>query len=195
MKAVLQAMAKRMNPVLRQLAADALAEPAVEGGEHRLRVGEGKRQQRQGAARRQLAEGGARDKEFERAAAQISEHLGIGAEAAFGEHLEPERAQGLAADRLGHLGQPLLRRAADRLVEAETIMIARRRIARHGSIIAAGAGGAKPRALTAGADRRILHESGKSRLPRSQKTGSTINQSRTGGSHAGAARSADISYR
>ena len=39
MKAVLQAVAERMNPVLRQLAADALAEPAVEGGEHRLRVG------------------------------------------------------------------------------------------------------------------------------------------------------------
>ncbi len=155
-KAVLQAIAERVKAVLREFTADAFAEPAIEGGEHRLRLGECKRQQQQGAARRKFAERGAGDKEFERAGPQIGEHLGVGAEPAFGKHLEPKRAQGLAADRLGHLGQPFLRRAADRLVEAQAIIKARRRIGRHHTIIAASAGGAKPRALTVGVDRRIL---------------------------------------
>ena len=78
MKPVLQAMAEGVDAVLRQLAADLVAERTVERREHRLRIPKCERQQRQCAGRRDLAERRPRHKEFERAAAHIGKHLGSG---------------------------------------------------------------------------------------------------------------------
>ncbi len=125
MKPVLQRMMERVNPVLGEFAADALAERAVERREHRARVLEREGQQWQSAGRRQIAQGGAGDEEFEGARAHVGEHLGVRAEPAFGKHLEPELPVGFPADRLGHLSEPSSGGAAGRLVEAEAMVEAR----------------------------------------------------------------------
>src|SRR5439155_1730439 len=49
-------------------------------------------------------------------------HAGLGAEPAFREYLEAERTFGVAADRLGHLGEAARGRAVRRLVEAEAVV-------------------------------------------------------------------------
>ena len=104
---------------LRQFTADLVAERAVERREHRLRLAKRERQQRQRAGRRHPAERRACHKEFERPAAHIGEHFGVGAEPALRKHLESEFAAGFLADRLRHLGEASDGRAAGRLVQAQ----------------------------------------------------------------------------
>src|SRR6516225_8711154 len=123
MKAVLPATAKGVEAVCCQLTANAVTEPAVEGGEHCLRLGKRERQQWQCAGRRHLAEGGPSHKEFERTGAQIGEHLWVGSEPALGKHLEAEFATGLLVDCLGHLDGPPGGRAAGRLVQTQSIVL------------------------------------------------------------------------
>ena len=134
-------MAKAVEAGGGELATDHLAERAVERREDRGIIREGKGQQRQGARWRDAAEGGAREVEIERALLHIGEHLRIGAEAAFREDIEAERAAGLASDRLGHLGEALGGRARGGLVDAEAVMKAG---FGHRAMIVAGAGWAMP---------------------------------------------------
>src|SRR5205823_231357 len=82
-KAVEPAMAECMETGGSELAADHIAERAVERREHRGIVAEGERQQRQRARRRDAAERGTGEIEIERALLHIGEHLRVGAEATF----------------------------------------------------------------------------------------------------------------
>ena len=111
-------MAKGVQPGIFQLAADRVAEPAVECGEDRGAVLERERQQRQRARRGDAAERRARHEEFEPAGLHVGKHLRIGAEPALRKDGELERAAGVAADGLGHLGHAAGGRAMGRLVEA-----------------------------------------------------------------------------
>src|SRR5438046_5030327 len=134
-------MAEAVEAGSGELATDHLAERAVERRENRGVIREGKGQQRQGARWRDAAESGAREVEIERALLHIGEHLRIGAEAAFREDVEAERAIGVAADRLGHFGEALGGRALGGLVDAEAVMEAG---FGHRAMIVAGAGWAMP---------------------------------------------------
>ena len=135
MKPVLQAMAEGMDPVLRQLAADLIAERAVERCEHRLRIEKCEGQQRQCAGRRDLPERRTCHEEFEHAGAHIGEHLGVGSEPALRKHLDEEFPTRIPKDRLRHLGDPFDGRAGARLVEAKAIVKSRILIGRHRAII------------------------------------------------------------
>ena len=139
-EAVEPAIAKGMQARLSQLAPDHLAERTVECGEHRGVVLESEGQQWQGTRWRDAAQGRPGEKEFEPARLQIGEHLRVGAEPAFREDVEAELAVGVAADRLGHLGEAARRRAVRRLVDPEAIMKAR---IWHGPMIIGCAGRAK----------------------------------------------------
>src|SRR5438067_6103396 len=134
-------MAECMETGGSELAADHIAERAVERREHRGIVAEGERQQRQRARRRDAAERGTGEIEIERALLHIGEHLRVGAEATFREDIEAERAVGLAMDCLGHLGEALGGRARGGLVDAETVLKAG---IEHRTMIVAGAGWAMP---------------------------------------------------
>src|SRR5205823_982359 len=87
----------------------------------------------------------------------IGKHLRVGTEPAFREDLEPECAAGIAADRLGHLGEAPCRRAVRGLIEAETVMKAG---IGHSRIIIGSAGRTMPLtpALSSRAGRGRAHE-------------------------------------
>lgn len=57
--------------------------------------------------RRDLAERRPRHKEFERAAAHIGEHLGVGPEPAFGKDVDEKLPARLLTDRLRHFNKAL----------------------------------------------------------------------------------------
>src|SRR6202011_3708211 len=125
-KAVEPAMPESVQARGGELAADHVAERPVERREHRRVVGEGEWQERQRARRCDAAEGRAGEIEIERPLLHIGEHLRVGTEPAFREHIEPALAGGVAAYYLRHLGETPRGRAVRRLVDAEAVMEAGR---------------------------------------------------------------------
>jgi hypothetical protein len=122
MEAVEPAMPEGVQAGLGQLAADHIAERTVERREHLRVVLEGEGQQRQGARWRDAAQGRPGEIEVERAFLHIGEHLRVGPEPAFREHLEAERTVGTMPDRLGHFSKAARSRAVRRLVGAEPVV-------------------------------------------------------------------------